>query len=160
MKSNRTTAQLFALIGAIGIFQIATLRSGHAWGDDFAEYILQTVHMATGHGFVPYEFIPNPETQLGGQAYPPGTSVLLLPVYLIFGLNLTAMKIVGVLCVILALFFIDRLFESRLPPAWRLVLVALVGLNPTLFETRDAIESEKPFLLFLFLSLYLIERAI
>jgi len=154
-----TTLRLLALIGAIGIFQIATLRSGHAWGDDFAEYILQTVHMATGHGFVPYEFIPNPETQLGGQAYPPGTSVLLLPVYLIFGLNLTAMKIVGVLCVILALFFIDRLFENRLPPAWRLVLVALVGLNPTLFETRDSIESEKPFLLFLFLSLYLIERA-
>lgn len=159
MKASRTTLQLLLLIGAIGVFQIATLRAGQDWGDDFAEYILQTVHMATGHGFVPYEFIPNPETQLGGQAYPPGTSVLLLPVYLIFGLNLTAMKIVGVLCVVLALFFIDRLFADRLPPAWRLALIAMVGLNPTLFDTRDSIESEKPFLLFLFISLYLMDRA-
>ena len=60
MKNSRATVQLLVLIGAIGIFQIATLRGGQDWGDDFAEYILQTVHMATGHGFVPYEFMPNP----------------------------------------------------------------------------------------------------
>src|SRR6201987_4454048 len=59
------------LIMAVGAFQIGTIRSGQGWGDDFAAYILQTKHMATGHSFVPYEFIPNPVTMIGGQAYPP-----------------------------------------------------------------------------------------
>lgn len=158
-NASRMTARLWLLIAAIGIFQIATLRGGQPWGDDFAEYILQTMHMASGHGFVAYEFIPNPDTQVGGQSYPPALSVLLLPIYLIFGLNLTAMKILGVACFILSLFFIDRLFEDRLSSNWRLILVALVGLNPTIFEARDSIESEKPFLLFLFLALFLMQRA-
>ena len=147
------------LIMAIGAFQIATIRAGQGWGDDFAAYILQTKHMATGQGFVPYEFIPNPATMLGGQAYPPLLSVLLLPAYLIFGLNLYPMKIIGIVCVLVALWFINLVFEDWLPLAWRCVLIVLVGICPRLFDMRDAIESEKPFLVFFFLSIYLLQRA-
>jgi hypothetical protein len=102
------------LIMAIGAFQIGTIRGGQGWGDDFAEYILQTKHMATGQGFVPYEFIPNPATMLGGQAYPPLLSVLLLPAYLIFGLNLYPMKIIGIVCVLVGLWFINLVFKDWL----------------------------------------------
>ena len=148
-----------ALIMTIGALQIATIRSGQGWGDDFAAYILQTKHMAAGQGFVPYEFIPNPATMLGGQAYPPLLSVLLLPAYLIFGLNLYPMKIIGIVCVLVALWLINLVFKDWLPLSWRCVLIMLVGICPRLFDMRDAIESEKPFLLFFFLCIYLLQRA-
>ena len=147
------------LIMAIGAFQIGTIRDGQGWGDDFAEYILQTKHMATGQGFVPYEFIPNPATMLGGQAYPPLLSVLLLPAYLIFGLNLYPMKIIGIVCVLVGLWFINLVFKDWLPLAWRCILIVLVGICPRLFDMRDGIESETPFLLFFFLCIYLLQRA-
>src|SRR6266446_10190114 len=125
---------LFILLALIGAFHIATLRPGHVWGDDFAGYILQTQHLATGQGLIAYEFIPNPEAFAGGQSLPPGLSVLLLPVYTTLGLNLTAMKVLLVFCVLGALFLVDRLFEDRLRSAWRLALVAIVGLNPVIFD--------------------------
>jgi hypothetical protein len=147
------------LIIAVGAFQIGTIRGGQGWGDDFAAYILQTKHMATDQSFVPYEFIPNPATMLGGQAYPPLLSVLLLPAYLISGLNLYPMKIIGIVCVLVALWLINLVFEDWLPLAWRCVLIVLVGICPRLFDMRDAIESEKPFLVFFFLTIYFLQRA-
>ena len=151
--------RLLLLVVVIGLVQMVTLRAGHTWGDDFAHYILQAKHMAAGDGFVAREYVPNPETlNLGPQTVPPGLSVLLLPVYAVSGLNLTAMKIVLIVCLVITLVLLDGLFADRLPSGWRLALVALVGFNPVIFDMRDMIETEKPFLVFEMLALYIIDR--
>lgn len=152
--------KLLALLLLLGAFEIATLRQGHPWGDDFAHYILQAKHLVQGDGMVGWEYLPNPEVlYLGPQTVPAGLSVLLAPFYAVFGLNFTAMKCFEVLCMLVALLFIDRLFEDRLPPGWRLCLVALIALNPVLFDLRDDIETEKPFMALAFLTLYLMKVA-
>jgi hypothetical protein len=157
-RPNRS--RLLILLASIGGLQIATIRAGHQWGDDFAHYILQAKHMLAGDGFVAREYLPNPEVlNLGPQTVPPGLSVVLLPVYAVSGLNFTAMKVLLILGMLACLWLTDQLFEDRLPPGWRLALVALIGLNPVIFDLRDSIETEKPFLVFELLALYLMVRA-
>lgn len=152
--------RLVSLLLLIALLQILSLRPGHIWGDDFAHYIMQAKHMASLDGYVAREYKPNPEVlNLGPQTVPPGLSVILTPVYALFGLNLTAMKITLVLVFVAGLYFLDGLFRDRLPDAWRMALILVVGLDPLLFRMRDEIETEKPFLVFMLASLWLMQRA-
>ena len=151
---------LILLLGLIAFLQIASMRPGHTWGDDFAHYILQAKHLATLRGFVAWEYIPNPDVlNLGPQTVPPGLSVILAPLYAAFGLNLAAMKIVLILIFAGGLYFLDGLFSDRLPQAWRYALILLVGLSPFVFTLRDEIDTEKLFVAFLLLTLWLTKHA-
>jgi hypothetical protein len=156
----RAFPTLAVLLIFIAIVQILSIRSGHHWGDDFAHYILQAKHLATLHGFVADEYVPNPEVlNLGPQTVPPGLSVVLAPEYALFGLNLTAMKMVLIAIFTAGLWFLDGIFKDQLPPGWRFALVLIVALNPVMFMMRDEIETEKPFTALLFATLWILTRA-
>lgn len=151
---------LLLLVSAIALVQILCIRPGHSWGDDFAHYILQAKHLITLHSYVAREYIPNPDVlNLAPQTVPPGLSVFLAPVYALWGLNLTAMKILLVIVFMAGLCFLDPLLSERLPRNWRYALIAIVGLDPLIFRMRDEIETEKLFLPLLLLALWLMREA-
>src|SRR5579862_5893312 len=93
-----------ALIGAVGIFYLATLRQGHDWSDDFALYLHHAQNICEGAAYQETGYVYNPRRPLyGPPAYPPLFPLMLVPVYKLFGLSLTAMKVETTLLFMLAL---------------------------------------------------------
>jgi hypothetical protein len=69
------------LILAIAGFQVATIRSGQDWGDDFAMYILHARNIAQGRDYAATGYIYNPDyPSLGPVTYPPVFPLLLSPI--------------------------------------------------------------------------------
>jgi hypothetical protein len=155
------------VILSIGLFYLLTIRQGHAWGDDFSMYIHHAKNLAGGIPYGQTGYIYNPyihlhtsyQVQIGPQTYPPVVPLLLTPIYYFWGLNLGAFKVGLILTFILALVIIVRAFKDYLSPPWLTALVFILGFNPYFWQFKDNIVSDLPFLLFIYLGLFLIHRA-
>ncbi|HEX5031910.1 MAG TPA: hypothetical protein VFX78_10705 [Candidatus Eisenbacteria bacterium] len=150
---------LLAFLLGIGAFYSLTLRPGHDWGDDFAQYIHHAKNIATGVPYGQTGYIWNPGfPMLGPPTYPPVFPLMLAPVVAASGLALAPMKGVVVASFVLALLFVALVFRSILAPRYLAVLLVLLGLNPYFWNLKDNILSDVPFLLFVYIGLYLIQR--
>ncbi len=149
--------QVLTVIAAVGVWYFATIRRGHIWDGDACMYILHARNLVHGRPYGETEYIYNPAAWgVGPPTYPPVCPALLAPVYKLFGLNLRAMKALMILCFLTSLFAMSLVFRDRLPAPYLIVAIALIGFHPYVWEAKDRIVSELPFLLFTFLSLALI----
>jgi hypothetical protein len=154
------------IILSIGLFYLLTIRSGHAWGDDFSMYIYHAKNLAEGAPYGQTGYIYNPflhlhtafQAQVGPQTYPPVVPLLLTPIYYFWGLNLNAFKVELILIFILALAVMALAFKGYLPSTYLAALIIIIGFNPSFWQYKDNIVSDVPFLLFIYLSLFLIHR--
>lgn len=158
LGNSRTQHLLVCLLLVlIGVFYYATIRPGHNWGDDFALYIHHAENIASGHAYGDTGYIYNRSfPDYGPRTYPPVSPLLLAPVYYLYGMDLTAMKVEGVLLFLLTLLAVYAFFRDLLPFPYVLALIALFGLNPMFWEAKDNIGSDLPFLLFFYLSVNLV----
>ena len=149
---------LIALIVFIGLFYLATLRPGAPVGDDFAMYILQARNIASGHWHAPTGYVYNPRNaHVGPVEYPPLFPLLLAPVYGIWGLHLTAMKVETLLFFLAALYAVFVLVSRELPFPYAAAIVVVVGLSPFCWEFKDNIVSDFPFFCLAMLALVIID---
>ena len=145
------------LIALIGAGYLATIRAGEPWGDDFAMYLIQARNIAEGHWFAPTGYIYNPHLpKLGPPAYPPLFPLLLAPLYRVWGLNLTPMKVEVILFFLAALYLIFELAAHQVPFPYAAAIVAVMGLSPYFWELKESVVSDLPFLFFAMLALCLI----
>lgn len=143
-----------AVVFLVGLFHISTIRDGHGWGDDFAQYVLHARNLATGQPYAPTGYLVNPEAiAVGPAAYPPATGVLLAPLYARYGLALGPMKVAMALLIVVALAGVHLVFRRRLPRVAGALLLAAIGFNPVLWRAKDAIGSDLLFLALCFLAL-------
>jgi len=147
------------VILAVGAFYLSTIRQGHDWGDDFSLYIHHARNLVEGKPYGDTGYIYNPQNIIGPVTYPPVYPLLLVPIYKVWGLNFTAMKVEGILFFLLALLAIYLTFRTVLPAPYPLALVALIGFNPRFWLFKDNVASDLPFLLFVYLSFYFIHKA-
>ena len=155
--SPRRCAMLLAL--AIAFIYAVTIRAGHEWGDDFAMYILQAKHITEGQWSAPVEYIYNPALPaMGPPAYPPLFPLLLAPIYGMFGMDLRLMKMEQVLFLAAAFYFLFELSRTKLGSKPPLLLVAVSAASPYLWQAKEHITSDIPFLFFCFLALILIAK--
>ena len=148
IKSNLPFIILIS-VACVLIFCITT--NGHDWGGDFSAYIMQARSLTEG---TPLKFIEENRyamrqstRPIGPEAYPWGFPLLLMPLFSVFGMNLIALKLVGIisyLLFLLLLWFGFRNYHSRL---WIFCFVGLFALNPYLLTFLDNILSDIPFLL-------------
>jgi len=159
-KVARTARILsFSIIMAVGGFFWATIREGHEWGDDFSLYILHARNIAEGVSYQQTGYIYNPALALiGPRTYPPVFPLLLSPIYKIWGLNLTAMKIEVVAIFLLSLAVIYLAFRKYLPWPYLVALLAIIGFNPYIWQFKDNIVSDLPFLSLIYFGIFLINR--
>src|SRR2546422_796036 len=144
----------------VGLFYLATIRTGHDWGDDFALYIQHARNIGAGAPYAATGYIYNPHNPaIGPRTYPPGFPLLLAPVVAVFGLELQPMKVVVVLCFVGVLLMLPRVFQRDLPPRYTAALILVMGLNPYFWDFKDQVLSDIPFLLFMLLSLHAFQRA-
>ena len=154
------TAIITLLMLIIGTFYILTIRDGHDWGDDFSMYIHHAKNIAEGVRYDRVGLIQNPSyPSYSLNACPPVFPLLLAPVYRCFGLNLFAMKIEIVVLFIAFLFLFYFIFRRDLPFVPLSAVIALTGFTPYLWDFKDQILSDVPFLVFLFAGLFFINRA-
>lgn len=146
------------MILAIGVFFLATIRQGHEWGDDFSMYIQHAKNISQGLSYRHGGYLYCPP-YVGPDAYPPVFPLLLVPVYWLFGLNLTAMKVELILAFLGAMVLFTMLIKDRLATGWQAALLALIGFNPYFWDLKDWVISEVPFLVMAYLSLYLVHSA-
>jgi 4-amino-4-deoxy-L-arabinose transferase-like glycosyltransferase len=138
------------------------LSRGQSWGDDFAAYIMQAKSIVTGTENSYFEqnsfTIQNSSSVIGPVAYPWGYPLFLSMFYVVFGLNLLALKIPNILFFILFLIVFYRLLKWRLPPWESILLVSILAFNPSLLSFQNNILSDIPFLFLSTLSVILIDR--
>ncbi len=148
------------IILAVGGFFLMTLREGHDWGDDFGLYILHAKNIAQGVNYKQTGYIYNPAmVMIAPRTYPPVFPLLLSPIYKLWGLNLGAMKVAIVFAFLLSLVAIYLAFRRSLPWPYLVALLAIIGFNPTLWQFKDNVLSDLPFLALFYLSVFLIDRA-
>src|SRR5579862_3646878 len=73
-------------IALIGVFFLLTLRDGHTWGDDFAQYLQHADNIAHAEPYAQTGYIYNPQNAIvGPKSYPPGYPAVLAPVAAVYG---------------------------------------------------------------------------
>jgi hypothetical protein len=152
------TLGLLVLLGGI---HLATLREGQEWGDDFSLYVAHARNISEGRpyddtGYIYNLFYPN----LSPRTYPPIFPLLLVPVYRLYGADLEVMKVFLVLLFIALLGVLALVYHKRLPLSLSLACLAFFALNPYVWQHKDRLLSEIPFMLFAYLTLLLAEKAL
>jgi hypothetical protein len=155
---NKKVIILLIVILAIGIFFMSTIREGHRWAGDFSMYIHHAKNIVEGKPFGETGYIYNPHyPQLGPKTYPPVFPILLAPVYKVFHLDLRAMKmeIIAFFMLALALLIIT---SGEISSLYQILLISIIGLNPFFWDFKDYVLSDIPFLVFVYISLFLFHR--
>ncbi len=157
---TRDFVLLAALIGALSAIHLATLRDGQEWGDDFSLYVAHARNLAEGRPYADTGYIYNPNNPVvSPRAYPPIFPLLLVPVYLVFGTNLMAMKAFAVVLFAAFLSVLVTVLRKRLPTSYVAACLTLFALNPYVWQHKDRLLSETPFMLFAYLALLWADKA-
>ena len=155
---NRKSFITFMIVGLVGFFYFSTIRDGHNWGGDFAQYINHAKNLAEGIDYAHTSFISNPEQPRGPKAVPPVFPIILAPVYWLFGMNLTAMKIIVISSFLVSLLAIFLCFKNELSFGHLSAVILIIGFNPYFWDFKDNILADIPFMMFFYLSLLLIHQ--
>src|SRR5215831_5413914 len=164
MKKQLTPVLPALLVSISALLLWSGLTNGHDWGDDFSGYVMQAKSITEGR---PREFIEanrftieQSSVPIGPLAYPWGFPALLAPFYAVFGLNMIALKSVGIISFLLFLLLLWSGFRKYHSDFWRLVLLCLFAINPMLLRFTDNVLSDIPFLLVSTFSILLIGRLV
>ena len=134
---------VYLIVGAI------TLTNGHAWGDDWAQYVLHAKNLISGREYAATGYLFNPDVpNVGPPSYPPGLSLLLSPLILLFGVNIVALKAACFVCILLALVFFFLGLEGIFGRFISLFSIVIFAAHPAVWQWRQLIQSEAPYLLF------------
>jgi len=151
---------LAVLIATIGAVHMASLREGHAWGDDFAHYLLHAQNLAEGRPYATIGYVYNPShPTIGPPTYPPGCPAVLAPLYAWFGLDLAVFKLEMIAFFLVFLVALWLCFREDLGLPGTVALLAIVGLNHFFLKDTNSIGSDMPFLAWLYLAIFAIRRA-
>jgi hypothetical protein len=136
---------------ALGILHLATLRPGQDWGDDFAQYVAHARNLVEHRPYAQTGYVVNPDCPMyAPRAYPPLLPLMLAPIVYVAGLNVEPMKWLMVGVLVLGLGAIDWVLRRELKWPARLAIILLIGLNPYVYQFKNSILSDLPFLFFVY----------
>jgi len=153
---------LLLLLVAVVVVCVLNQKAGHNWGDDFTLYIRQSQALVEGN--VGEVLAMNRYTSMesswtfGPLAVPWGTPILLSPVIALFGIDYAKLKLLETLFFAGFLLFFYKLVERRTGQIGALALVAFIGFNFAYVFLTDNVLSECPYLLFVGLTLWWLDR--
>ena len=126
---------------------------------DWAMYVMHARNIATGHAYANTLYVYQPETAMyGASTYPTGYSLLLAPIYAMFGLNIIAFKIATNFALSLSLWPIYLLNRRYLGLAQSLLLTTAFGFSAAYLSLQDKLGSDALFQLVSFAALVFVVR--
>lgn len=142
---------------------ILNSEKGHNWGGDFALYIHQAKSITEGTSnqlSIANKYIVENSSvhTFSPTLYPWGFPILIAPIYAMYNLDYIALKILEALFLVCGIIMMYLTFrkEDILNQKNSLFFVAIIGFNIQYIQATNNVLSEMPFLLFSFISLYLI----
>ncbi len=135
------------------VVNFATLKDGHNWGDDFAQYVLCAKNIADHRTYTDGIMLDNPTI------YPPGFPLLLAPLIKIFGIDFKILKSLNIIFWFLSALIFYALARKRLPEDIAVLSYVLLLSSSFFFTYKQNILSDIPFVFFCLLSLWLWERS-
>jgi hypothetical protein len=116
-------------------------------------YIHHAENLARGTPYAETGYIYNPHNPVvGPRTYPPGFPFLLTPIVSLFGRALWPMKALIVASLAGSLLLLIHLFRGVLPSPHLEALVLITGLSPVVWEFKDRVLADIPFLFFVLAS--------
>ena len=140
-------------------FNVLTIRGGHQWNGDFALYVAHAKNIAMGLPYAETGHIYNPNAPLiSPVTYPPVYPLFLSPVYRIFGLDIHAMKLAGLVAFAIFLLIFHRYTIRRLDSqVSRFAVVVAVAFSPWVWIFKDQILPDFLFMLFTYAAILFID---
>ncbi len=129
-----------------------TLKDGHNWGDDFAQYIINARNIIESKPYASGIMLDNTVI------CPPGLPLLLAPVLKVFGLNFKILKLINIFFWYLSIFFLYGLFLRKEGRNFALMTAVFLALSSFFFFYKQNVLSDIPFFLFVCSSLYNFQR--
>lgn len=155
---------LISLMICTFILSYGYLRPGHQMIGDFALYLRQIQALWQGDGQQVYDdmmfMLSNSSNDVYSPTlYPWGFPLLMAPFYPFFGVNHLAYKIVISLFFTAAIAMIYLTFRNKENFRWQALLIAaLIAIQPKYLSWMNMVLSEMPYLFFVMLSLYTLNR--
>jgi hypothetical protein len=141
-------------VAFVGCFLFWTLKPGQPWDGDSELYIQNALNILHGASYSFSNYVLNTSNAIHPAAYPPGLPLLLAPVLGLFGINYIAIKSAILSCFILTLTILAKMADKSLKNLWIALLVLALGTNPYIWNFKDVVYSEFPFMLFSYLTLF------
>jgi hypothetical protein len=160
-STTQTRLLKWGVLAVIAFAYLADLSPGHVFvADDFAAYVMHAANLAEGRPYLAINYVPNPKALwlAPSNGYPPVYPLILAPAYRVFGLNLRALKAVTVLCFVIFLAIFASLNLPMLSPALSVCALLMLGFNSVVWNQREYILSEFPYLMFSFGALLVIQN--
>jgi len=129
-----------------------TLKDGHNWGDDFAQYIINARNIVEGKPFMSGVMLEN------AVVYPPGLPLLIAPVLKAFGLNFKILKLLNVFFWYLSVAVLYVLFLRTAGRPFALMAALFLAFSSFFFVYKQNVLSDVPFFFFVCASLYAFEH--
>lgn len=147
-----TAALLF-----LPLFFLGT-HTSHDWGDDFAQYIHQTINIVNGIPQSETGYIYNQLNCIGPKAYPIGFPLMLVPVYAIAGNSMLAFtSYISFFYIVLALLLVI-FYRNYFSWISAIALTLIFTYNPQMLLFKSEIMSDIPFMALLALNFILYQR--
>ena len=141
------------------LWMVATLRPGHSWYDDFAQYVMQAVNTADLRPFDTTPYLYDPVSPVvGPRLYPPVFPLALAPVVDYAGVDLVLMKRICVVFFSAGLIITLLLFRTTLNDRELAVYAVLIGFSPVFWDMKEYIYSEHLFVPLFYASILLMDR--
>lgn len=164
MNVTRDRLVLAGILLVAAMLALGNITTGHVWGDDFSAYIAQAQAIVEG---TPEAYLDanrfnyeNSEPTGGPLASSWGLPILLAPFVSAFGLNMSALKMLGVLCFLVFLVVLAGGFRGTHSTLGLSVLLALFAVNPELLTAVDLIGSDVPFLMWSTATMFFLGRVV
>lgn len=155
--NNSNSWFFYVVLIVITIFYVLTLRSGHYWVGDDLQYIRHAINLVEGKPYIDPLYINNSIATVSPAVYPPVFPFILSVIYALFGVNFVAMKMMLIGFFISSLVVLKMILEKHISSTLIISVALFLGVNPELWEFKDRILSEFPFLFFALLTLLLMQ---
>ena len=151
------------LVAVIGWIATVHHLPGVDWGDDFALYMRQAKGLAMGNigevvGANRFAVENSGWSTFSPYSYPWGWPLLVAPVYALYGLNYEAIKVLEVAAFGIFLLCFFALVRRRAGVLGATLLTLLIGLSPSFVGATDTVLSDIPFLCFVGVTLWWLDR--
>ena len=140
------------------MLSLGFINGGHDWGGDFSQYIAQSQALINGtvkeQAEIGKYISDNSVVGLCPDVYPWGYSFIILPVYIIFGMNFKILKMVGAIYFIVFQIVFFEFCKKRFQPLTAFLLTLLFTFNQGYLTIVDSVISDMPFLFFSIMGIF------
>ncbi len=146
MKAHGLKLFLFLIIFSSALLNTLTLKDGHNWGEDFAQYIIHAKNILKGESYGEGIMVDN------SLNYPPGFPFILAIVIKTFGLDFKILKWINVFFWYAMIGVLWFGYKDRIGRPFLYFNLVFLALSSYFFTFKQNILSDIPFLFFVIFS--------